>query len=62
MGVADWIVIGIIVLILGTVIGYIIRAKRNGAKCIGCPVSKTCGSKNNADSAECCCGCSGENK
>lgn len=54
---ADWIVIAVIVLILGSVIGYIIRAKKNGAKCIGCPASKTCGKSENNSDSKCCCGC-----
>ena len=35
-----------LVLVLGLSIAYIIKAKKNGAKCIGCPSShdcKTCG-------------------
>lgn len=31
------IIIGIIVLILGLAIGYVIKEKKNGRKCIGCP-------------------------
>ena len=43
MSVADWIVLGIIVLIVGGAVGYIVRAKKKGAKCIGCPDAKRCG-------------------
>ncbi|MBQ4516369.1 MAG: FeoB-associated Cys-rich membrane protein [Clostridia bacterium] len=43
----------ILLIILGAAIGYIIKAKKNGQKCIGCPASKTCGKK--------CCSCSDEN-
>ena len=25
---------------------YVYKAKKNGQKCVGCPHSKTCGSKN----------------
>ena len=25
---------------------YVYKAKKNGQKCVGCPNSKTCGSKN----------------
>jgi len=35
----------IIGLILGAAIGYIIREKKKGTKCIGCPHAKTCGAK-----------------
>ena len=31
--------------ILGGAIAYIVWAKKKGAKCIGCPHSKTCGKK-----------------
>ena len=41
---SDFIVIAILVLVLGLAIGYIVRQKRSGAKCIGCPHSKSCGS------------------
>lgn len=36
-----------IVLIIGGAVAYIIKAKRNGQKCIGCPYSKQCGGKCN---------------
>ena len=41
----DFIIIGIIVLVVGGAIAYIVRAKKKGQKCIGCPDSKSC-SKN----------------
>lgn len=33
-----------IVLIVGGAIAYIVKAKKSGQKCIGCPDSKTCSS------------------
>ena len=33
----------IILLILGAAVVYIIKAKKQGVKCIGCPNAKTCG-------------------
>ena len=36
----------IIVAIIGVAILYIVKAKKSGAKCIGCPSSGTCGKKN----------------
>ena len=36
----------IIFLIISGVIVYIIKAKRKGVKCIGCPDAKTCSTKN----------------
>ncbi|MBQ7969248.1 MAG: FeoB-associated Cys-rich membrane protein [Clostridia bacterium] len=32
----DYIVLGIVAVIIGLALAYIIRAKKNGAKCIGC--------------------------
>ena len=32
-----------IVLIIGGAIAYIIKAKKSGQKCVGCPYSKSCG-------------------
>ena len=47
----NFIVIAVIVVILGCAIGYIIKAKKKGAKCVGCPYAETCGKgKNNCDS------------
>ena len=45
------IIIILSVLLTGAVI-YLIRQKKQGAKCIGCPYSKECGGKCNSHSAE----------
>ena len=45
MGPADLIIIAVIVLIVGGASAYIIRAKKRGQKCIGCPVGKDCSGK-----------------
>ncbi len=51
-------IVAALLIICGAVI-YIIKAKKSGQKCIGCPYSKTCGSKTGG----CSCGCDGaENK
>ena len=36
-------VIAIVVLIVGGAAAYVIRAKKRGVKCIGCPHSGSCG-------------------
>ena len=37
-------IIGIaLLLVVGLAIRYIIKAKKSGVKCIGCPASGTCG-------------------
>lgn len=43
MGLVDYIVIAAIALIIGAAVFYIVRAKRRGEKCVGCPYSKQCG-------------------
>lgn len=44
----------ILVAVLAAAIGYIIKSKKSGAKCIGCPHSKVCSSK---EKSNCGCGC-----
>lgn len=41
--IANIIVIVIVALILGLAIRYIVKAKKSGAKCIGCPAAGTSG-------------------
>ncbi len=40
----NYIIIAMILLILGGACFYIRREKKKGAKCIGCPYAKQCGS------------------
>ena len=42
MTIADYIVLAIIALAIGGAVAYIIRAKKSGQKCIGCPYAKSC--------------------
>ncbi|MFI3325158.1 MAG: hypothetical protein R3Y35_03175 [Clostridia bacterium] len=70
----DIIIAIIIIAILACAIGYIVKAKRNGEKCIGCIHSKTCAEKRKANivqnteqhacSGNCahCSSCNGSNK
>lgn len=37
------IVVAVLVAIIGSAVIYIIKAKKKGAKCIGCPYSSSCG-------------------
>ncbi|MBE6672635.1 MAG: FeoB-associated Cys-rich membrane protein [Ruminococcaceae bacterium] len=47
----------LVVAALGGAIAYVIRAKKKGAKCIGCPHSSSCPSaKGGASSCGCGCG------
>ena len=41
----DIVIILVLALILGSAISYIVKAKKKGVKCIGCPHSKECGAK-----------------
>ena len=59
MSPTDYIVIGIIVLIIGAATAYIIKAKKSGKKCIGCPDGASCSAmKNCQGSCAHCSGCS----
>lgn len=37
------IIIVVIALIIGIAIAYIVKAKKRGDKCVGCPYAKECG-------------------
>ena len=54
---ADWIVIALILMIIGGAGFYIYRAKKSGAKCIGCPHSKNC-----SGNCSSCSGCQAHKK
>lgn len=43
----------IVLLIIGGAVFYLVRAKKRGQKCVGCPYSKQCGGA---------CGCKDEKK
>lgn len=47
MNIVDYIALAAIVLIVGAAVFYIVRAKRRGEKCVGCPYAKECGGKCN---------------
>ena len=51
------IVIAVLVLILGAAIGYVIKAKKSGKKCIGCPDAAACGGKSGGGCSGSCCSC-----
>lgn len=58
---ANFIVAGILLIIIGAASIYIIQQKKNGVKCIGCPAGCHCAGKNNGHS-EGCCGCHSDTK
>ena len=51
----NFIIVAILLIIVGLAAWYIIRAKKNGKKCIGCPDG--CCSAKKEDKASCCCSC-----
>lgn len=53
----DFIVAVILVVIVGTAICYIIKAKKKGVKCIGCPEGCNCGKA--SEDLGCSCSCDG---
>lgn len=54
-------IIGIVLLfVVGAAIRYIVKAKKNGAKCIGCPADGACSRKSGG--AGCSCGCQSDAK
>ena len=55
---ADFIILAIVLVILAFAIRYIVKAKKSGVKCIGCPSGSTCSHGQNGSG--CNCGCSGE--
>ena len=59
MGPIDFIIIGVIIVIIGGAIAYIVKKKKSGAKCIGCPYAGECGKSAKNDSS-CTCGSSDE--
>ncbi len=52
----DIIVIAVIVLIIGGAVAYIVKAKKSGKKCIGCPDGCCCNTSGKGKSS--CSGCS----
>ena len=55
-----FIVIGILVIVIGLAVWYIVRSKKSGKKCIGCPDSG-CSAKKGGCKGECSC-CSSKSK
>ena len=51
------IILAVVGLILGLAGGYIWKAKKRGAKCIGCPSSGSCSGACGGCSCGCGCGC-----
>lgn len=48
----DLILAAILLIIVGVAVAYIVKAKKRGVKCIGCPASQTC--KECSSKCNCC--------
>ena len=46
MGAKDILVLAIVAILVGLAMAYIIKEKKNGAKCIGCSNAKSCSKMN----------------
>ncbi|MBQ6889225.1 MAG: FeoB-associated Cys-rich membrane protein [Lachnospiraceae bacterium] len=53
----DLIIALILLVIIGAATAYIVKAKKSGAKCIGCPAGGNCSGRNNGQ-----CGCHTDTK
>ncbi len=42
MGPVDYLLLGLMALLVFLAAAYLLRAKKKGQKCIGCPYSKAC--------------------
>ena len=56
---ADFIVVVILLIVLSLAITYIVKEKKNGTACIGCPNAGVCASKNKVESGSNCTDSSG---
>ena len=52
----DVLIIFVVALIVGMALGYIVMAKKRGAKCIGCPDGASCSGKCGGCGSGCDCG------
>ena len=50
----DIILIAVLVTIIGLAVFCVIRAKKKGKKCIGCPEGCSCSAKNTGCACSCC--------
>ena len=54
----DFIIAAVLLAIIGAAVIYIIKAKKSGTKCIGCPAGGECAHKNN-EASHCSGSCGG---
>lgn len=51
----DFILAAVLLALVGASVRYVVKAKKSGAACIGCPVDGRCSRNSGTDSG--CCGC-----
>lgn len=56
---ANLIVGGILLILVGSAVAYIVKEKKNGTKCIGCPSGGSCPGHKGGSHTACGCGCRG---
>ena len=54
MKLIDYVILGIVILIIGAALLYIRKAKKKGIKCIGCPDGAKCANSCSGCSGNCC--------
>lgn len=57
----NFVVAALLLILLGAAIAYIVKAKKDGVKCIGCPAGGSCSGHCGGDSG-CGCGCHSDEK
>ena len=60
MSMTDFVVVMVLVMIVGLAVTYMVKAKKRGDKCIGCPSGGKCKANKNNSSC-CCCNCDAQN-
>lgn len=53
----DFVVIAILAVVVGSALRYLIKARKNGIKCVGCPAGGNCCSCRQAGETTSTCGC-----
>ena len=57
MNPADLIVIAVVAAILGLAVWFVVRSRKKGIQCVGCPDAKTCASRGCSGKCGGCGGC-----
>lgn len=56
---ANFIVVAVVLVIIGASVAYIIKEKKKGVRCIGCPAAGTCSSHQHGGESGCSGNCEG---